>query len=114
MSDHANDATPTIGPVTEARLQLAFANARGCLLTAKATADLLGMDQGTLRMMAEQGLITCVRRGTGSIRAYREGDIRLFLTQGPAPERPTAPKTSQSATTKVVSFMERRRAKRAS
>lgn len=112
MTNHANDAVPTIGPATEARLQMAFADT--LLLTAKATAKLLGLDQGTLRNMADQGVITSVRRGAGSTRAYTEGDIRLYLTQGAAPvPKETKPVIAQPGARKVVSFSEMRRKKRA-
>lgn len=107
MTEAANDAVPTIGPATEARLRIAFADT--LLLTAKATARLLGMDEGTLRAMAEAGYITCVRRGAGSIRAYREGDIRMYLTQGDAPARKEKPRATVHVSNKVVPFSQRKR-----
>lgn len=109
----ANDATATIGPATERRIQMAFADT--CLLTCQATARLLGMDEKSLRALTEDGVIRAVRRGAGRNRAYTEGDIRAYLTESAAPSREKpAPKVSRSGTTKVVSFMDRRRAKRAS
>lgn len=112
MTEPANGAVPIIGTATERRIQMAFETA--CLLTAKATANLLGLDEGTLRAMADKGVIRSVRRGAGAVRAYTEGDIRAYLTQDAAPERePSAPKVSQRGPTKVVSFMDRRRAKKA-
>lgn len=110
MTDHANDAVPTIGPATEARLQLAFADA--CLITAKSAARLLGLDEGTLRTMADKGIIRSVRRGTGSVRAYTEGDIRTYLTQGDAPAREEKPKPRATVrvSRNVVPFTQRKRA----
>lgn len=102
----------TVGPATERRIQSAFVDT--CLLTCQATARLLGLDEKSLRALTDAGVIRAVRRGGGRNRAYTEGDIRDFLTQGAAPVREkAAPKVSQSGTTKVVSFMDRRRAKRA-
>lgn len=112
MNDHlANDDGPIIGPATERRIQMAFADT--CLLTCLATARLLSMDVKTLRAITIAGVIRSVRRGTGH-RAYTEGDIRQYLTQGAAPvrDKPT-PKQSRPGATKVVSFMDRRRAKKA-
>lgn len=107
MTEAANDAVPTIGPATEARLQMAFAET--CLLTAKATALLLGLDEGTLRTMAEGGVIRSVRRGAGTVRAYTEGDIRAYLTQGDAPVREEKPRATVHVSHKVVPFSQRKR-----
>jgi len=112
---HANDAVPTIGSATERRIQMAFDDA--CLLTAKATAKLLGIDEGTLRTMAETGVIRSVRRGAGSVRAYTEGDIRAFLTESAAPcpstSQPRARTSNTTSRSKVVGFMDRRALARA-
>lgn len=115
MTGPANDVTPVIGPATERRIQMAFETA--CLLTAKATANLLGLDEGTLRSMAEKGVIRSVRRGAGNVRAYTEGDIRAYLTEseGPCPStsQPRAPTSSTTSNSKVVAFTELRALKRA-
>ena len=110
MTQAANDAVPTIGPATERRIQMAFADT--CLLTGKAASKLLGMDEKTLRALNAEGVITSVRRGGGATRAYTEGDIRTYLTQGEASTAEKQAKTAQRGGPKVVSFMERRRAKR--
>lgn len=107
MTEHANDALAIIGAATDARLKLAFADT--CLLTAKATARLLGLDEGTLRTMAEKGHIRSVRRGAGSVRAYTEGDIRAYLTQSDAPARREQQRPTIHVSRKVVPFSQRQR-----
>lgn len=114
MIDPANDATPTIGPATERRIQMAFADT--CLLTAGATAKLLGMDEKSLRALADEGVIRSVRRGAGRTRAFTEGDIRAYLTESTAPcrstEQPKARTGSTTSKSKVVDFTARRALKR--
>lgn len=107
----AAESIPMIGPATEARLQMAFAET--CLLTCQSTARLLGLDEKSLRALTDGGIIRAVRRGGGRTRAYTEGDIRAYLTQGSGPDRAEPkPRASQPVPKKVVSFTEMRRAKR--
>ncbi|MGQ2989488.1 MAG: helix-turn-helix domain-containing protein [Brevundimonas sp.] len=90
----------------------AFANA--CVLTAEATAALLGLSPKTLTALTNDGAIRAVPRG--KTRGYIEVDIRAYLTESAAPCRstsrkraPTGPTTSRSV---VVGFMDRRALKR--
>lgn len=110
----ANDTTVIIGPATERRIQMAFAET--CLLTAGATAKLLGVDEKSLRALADEGVIRSVRRGGGRSRAYTEGDIRAYLTESTAPCRSTeqqrARTGSMTSRSKVVDFTARRALKR--
>ncbi len=62
----------SLGPATEARIMAAFANA--CVLTAEATANLLGMATKTLTALTDAGAIRAVQRG--KTRGYVEIDIR--------------------------------------
>lgn len=101
----ANDADPVIGPATERRIMMAFADS--CLLTAQATARLLGMDEKSLRALTDASVIRAIRRGGGRSRAYTEGDIRAYLTQGAAPVREGKPKVAHSQV-KVVPFTQRK------
>jgi len=75
MTDHANDAIPTIGAATARRIEMAFTAAEACVLTCKATARLLGVDEKSLRALTDAGVIRAVRRGAGATRAYTERDI---------------------------------------
>jgi len=100
----ANDTVATIGPATERRIQMAFADA--CIITAQAAAKLLGMDAGTLRELTEEGVIRAVRRGAR--RAYTEGDIRCYLTQADAPVREEKQRPTVHVQSKVVPFSQRR------
>lgn len=102
----ANDTTAVIGPATERRLQMAFADS--CLLTGKAAARLLGLDEKSLRALTDDGVIRAVRRGGGRTRAYTEGDIRAYLTQGAAPSREAKPRATGNGLTKVVPFTQRK------
>jgi hypothetical protein len=104
----ANDATATIGPATERRIQMAFADT--CLLTCQATARLLGMDEKSLRALTEDGVIRAVRRGAGRNRAYTEGDIRSYLTESAAPIRQERPKVNAgTGQLRVVPFSQRKK-----
>lgn len=105
MSLPANDTTAVIGPATERRIMMAFADC--CIITAQATARLLGMDAGTLRELTDDGVIRAVRRGHR--RAYTEGDIRSYLTQGAATDRREKPKATVHVQSKVVPFSQRKR-----
>lgn len=94
-----------LGHATEARLAAAFAH--GLVITAKAAADLIDVDEKTLKSMTEAGLIRAVRRG--SLPAYTELDIRAYLLECPQPcrdakDRPAPPARSG----KVIPFSERR------
>ena len=106
MTDHANDAVPTLGEATAARIRMAFADTS--LLTAKAAARLLGVDEGTLRLMAEKGVIRSVRRGAGAIRAYTEGDIVAYLTESAVPVREEKPRATVHVSRRVVPFSQRK------
>lgn len=105
-NDPANDAIPTIGPATERRIQMAFAET--CLLTCGATAKLLGVDEKSLRALADEGVIRAVRRGGGRNRAFTEGDIRAYLTEGSAPSREPKAKATGNSQLKVVPFTQRK------
>ena len=104
---------PHIGRATEALIMAAFSES--CLLTAKATARLLGMDVKTLDALADKGVIRPVRRG--NLRAYTEGDIRAYLTESPSPcpstNPPKAPTSSTTSRSKVVAFTDLRASRRA-
>jgi hypothetical protein len=100
----ANDMSAVIGTATERRIQMAFAET--CLLTAQATAKLLGLDEKSLRALTDEGVIRSVRRGAGRTRAFTEGDIRAYLTESTAPcrsiERPRARTGSTTSNSKVA------------
>ena len=104
-----------LGPAIEARIQAAFAE--GCLITATATANLIGCDPKTLRAMTDGGMIRAVRIGLGKTRRYTEGDIRAYLTESAAPCPSTSPRRAPTSNTtsrsKVVDFTARRALKRA-
>ena len=104
---------PTIGPVTEARICAAFAEA--CIITADATAALIGCDVKTLREMTDAGFIRAVRKGAGKTRGYTEGDIRAYLTESAAPCPSTNPRRAATgpttSNTRVVAFTARRGSK---
>ena len=85
---------------------MAFADT--CLLTCGATAKLLGIDEGSLRALTDDGVIRAVRRGGGRTRAYTEGDIRAYLTQGGAPARQEKARATGEAQLKVVPFSQRK------
>ncbi len=105
MTIPANDTTAIIGPATERRIQMAFADT--CVLTLKSAAKLLGMDEGSLRGLTDDGVVRAVRRGSGRTRGYTEGDIRAYLTQGGAPAREDKPRATGRAQLKVVPFSQR-------
>lgn len=110
----ANDPVALIGPATERRIQMAFADT--CLLTGGATAKLLGIDEKSLRALADAGVIRSVRRGGGRTRAFTEGDIRAYLTESTAPcrsiEQPRARTGSTISNSRVADFTARRALKR--
>lgn len=76
-----------IGPVTEARLRSTFADAS--VISANATATLIGCDVKTLREMTKAGVIHAVRKGAGKTRGYTEGDTRAYLRRVPALRPPS-------------------------
>lgn len=65
-----------LGPVTERRFAEAFA--AGAVITAKAAAELIGLDVKTLDALSEGQVIRSVPRGKR--RAYTERDLRAYLT----------------------------------
>ncbi len=92
---------------TDARISSAFSTT--LLLTAKATAALLGIDEKTLREMATRGVIGSVIVGASTTR-YREADVRAFLDR--TQEAPAAPaksrrKASSGNSSSVVAFTDR-------
>jgi len=111
----------TLGPVTEARFAAAFAD--GATVTAKAAADLLGLDVKTLGALTDALTIRAVRRG--KLRAYTEHDLRAYLLDGPGigaadREKPWASGSRSKAGSgitnsglRVVAFTDRPASKRA-
>lgn len=108
MTEAANDAVPTIGPATAARIAMAFHAADACVLTCKATARLIGVDEKSLRALTDAGAIRAVRRGGGATRAYTEQDIVDYLTQGAAPVREAKARATGHSLSKVVPFTQRK------
>lgn len=95
-----------LGPVTEARFRQTFANT--ALVTAKAAADLIGLDTDTLAAMTDDGTVRAVRRGR--LRSYTEHDLRAFLLSSPsAPYRPRRNDAPVQRPEKVVPFSARRK-----
>jgi len=76
-----------IGPITEARIAAAFAEA--ALITAQAVAQLLGVDEKTLRALADCGRIRV--HPVGKSRRYTEAAIRHYLASGPDSAEPHRP-----------------------
>lgn len=99
-----------LGPITESRFREAFATT--ATLTAKAAAELIGLDVDTLGEMTDQGVVRAVRRGR--LRSYTERDLRTFLLEGPdAPERRRSKRSDKGPrASKVVPFSARRGAAR--
>lgn len=95
-----------LGPATERRLMAAFADT--CVLTCGAAARLIGVDEKSLRALTDDGVIRAVRRGGGRWRAYTEGDIRDYLTQGAAPARESKLRATGNSQLKVVPFTQRK------
>lgn len=91
-----------LGPVTERRFADAFA--RCAVITAKAAAELIGVDEKTLGALTDRGVLRAVPRGR--LRAYTEHDLRAYLTEehhiAPAPPAQTRPSARQSS--RVVAF----------
>ena len=98
------DPLADLGAATEALLARYFADR--IILSAGLTAELLDLDEKTLRAMTDDGIIRAVRRGR--LRGYTERDIRAYLAEGPDVE---CRKEKQKATPapgrgKVVSLSE--------
>jgi hypothetical protein len=68
-----------LGPITERRFAEAFATA--AVITAKAAAELIGLDEKTLASLSDRQVIRWVQRG--KLRAYTERDLRAYLIEGP-------------------------------
>jgi hypothetical protein len=95
-----------LGPLTEARFESAFSC--GATITAKAAADLLGVDVRTLGDMTDEGVVRAVPRG--KLRAYTERDLRAYLAEGTAECRPSTTRPKVSAPRpggKVLPFTQR-------
>ena len=100
--------TVDLGPNTERRFADAFA--RAAVISKKAAAKLLGLDEKTLDALSEAKIVRAVRKG--SHRAYTERDLRAYLIEGPDLECPPKVKSAKarpSGPSKVVNFSERRR-----
>ena len=69
----------SLGPVTERRFEEAFKDS--ALVTAKAAASLIGLDEKTLKAMTMDGAIQACPRGRR--HAYTEGALRDYLTNPP-------------------------------
>ena len=97
-----------LGPATEARFAAAFAHSS--ILSKKAAADLIGLDEKTLDALSDAQVIRAVRKGAH--RAYTERHLRTYLLEGPDVEcMPAKPKAKSAAGTNVrhVNFSERRK-----
>jgi hypothetical protein len=102
-----------LGPATEAALAAAF---RGrAIITARATARVLGMDVKTLRRLTDRGTIWTTQRG--DLDGYTEGAIRDFLSSPPpappaAADPPKATRPKRAPDGKVYSFNTHHRQRR--
>lgn len=100
-------------PATERMVMAAFD--RAPLITAQKAAELLGVDEKTLRIMGESGVIRSVIVGA-STRRYTEADIRAFLAGERFGEvklcqstnRRTARSGNMTSNTGVIGFTEAR------
>lgn len=72
------------GRLTATDALFAKAFSKRLLIPAKDAAGLLGVDENTLRGMADSGAIRCVRLASG-VRRYAEADLRAFLEGGGCP-----------------------------
>lgn len=105
----AAERLPMIGPVTEARIQAAFAKA--AVIGGEAASRVIGCSPKTLNELADAGAIRAVRKGGGKSRAYTEGDIRWYLQHSAGPCRETEPKpraTGGQHGRKVIPFSQRK------
>jgi excisionase family DNA binding protein len=71
-------------PITEARLRQAFADR--ALITARAAAALIGVDEKTLAAMVRRGQIAAIT--VSQVRRFSEADLRAFLASGGDPPAP--------------------------
>jgi excisionase family DNA binding protein len=102
-----------MSPLTEEHVARAFREKP--LITAKEAAALLHVDEKTLRMMAEHGVIRSVIVGA-STRRYTEADIRAYLAGERFGEikpcqstsRRTAHTGIMTSSTRVIGFTEAR------
>lgn len=115
MTIHAE----ALGPTTERRFAEAFA--KGATITLAAAADLLNIDEKTLKGLTAAGMISACPRGPKSV-GYSEVALRSYLLSPPATapakqeEKATCQSTSRrraasgttTSSTKVVGFMEAR------
>ena len=105
-----------LGPITEARFSDAFS--KGALATLKAAAELVGLDEKTLKAMTVSGVIQGTPRGR--LVGYSEMALRAYLLN-PMPisspeEKVTCQSTSRrkaasgttTSSTKAVGFMAQR------
>jgi hypothetical protein len=69
-----------LGPATEARFAAAFAHSS--ILSKKAAAALVGLDEKTLDALSDAKVIRAVRKGAH--RAYTERDLRTYADTAPA------------------------------
>jgi excisionase family DNA binding protein len=69
-------------PLTDARFEAAFS--AGALITAKAAAALLGLDEKTLTALVLRGSIRAV--SVGKHKRFTEADLRAFLATSLQPE----------------------------
>lgn len=72
-----------LGASTESRFAASFATA--AIITKKAAAELIGLDEKTLDALTDAGVIRAVPRGA-KLRAYTERDLRAYLLEGAAAE----------------------------
>jgi len=98
-----------LGAVTEARFAQAFAHSS--ILTKKAAAALIGLDEKTLDAASDAKIIRAVRKGAH--RAYTERDLRAYLLEGPdveclTPKAKTKAKAAPGSNVRHVNFSERR------
>ena len=115
MTDDSQQ-THWLGSTTEARIAEAYAKA--CVLTAVEAAELLGIDQKSLRALAGSGHLLSVPRGGGRSRGYSEIAIRAFLRGTESCDQVSAQITKRQHAVGItrqppVGFTERRSVKRA-
>jgi hypothetical protein len=107
-----------MGQTTQARFAQAFAV--DALITAKAAAELIGLDVKTLREMSDAGVIRFVIVGA-STRKYAEGDLAAYVAGQRFGEIKPCPSTSAvtprisitTSNSKVIGFTAARASARA-
>jgi excisionase family DNA binding protein len=85
-------ARDNLGPATEGRVAKAFAEC--ALISAQAAAPLVGVNEKTLREMAQAGVIRSVIVGA-STRRYTEADLRAYLAGERFGEMKACPSTNR-------------------